>query len=102
MKWYWWCFDSLSYNAGTQKADKLYRIKNREFETEVSPEHGNYDYLLANDLDMGEEPVRGELMYWGRWFVDTTNVNGFRIDAVKHIRSSFFRDWLNHLRVHFS
>ncbi|HYW19388.1 MAG TPA: alpha-amylase [Nodularia sp. (in: cyanobacteria)] len=102
MKWSWWCFDSLSYNASTQNANKLYRIKDKGFETEVSHEHGNFDYLLANDLDMGEELVRGELMYWGRWFVDTTNVNGFRIDAVKHIRSSFFRDWLNHLRVHFN
>jgi alpha-amylase len=101
MKWCWWWFDSLSYNAATKRADKLYRIKNNNFETEVSPEHGNYDYLMANDLDMGNEFVRGELMYWGRWFVDTTGVDGFRIDAVKHIRSSFFRDWLNHLRVHF-
>ena len=43
----------------------------------------------------------GELRYWARWLVDTTNVDGFRINAGKHIRSSFFRDWLNHLRVHF-
>ena len=101
MKWHWWCFDTLSYNAATKNTNKLYRIKNNNFETEVSHEHGNYDYLMANDLDMGNEFVRGELMYWGRWFVDTTGVDGFRIDAVKHIRSSFFRDWLNHLRVHF-
>jgi alpha-amylase len=67
----------------------------------VSHEHGNYEYLMANDLDMGNEFVRGELFYWERWFVDTTQVDGFRIDAVKHIRSSFFKDWLNHLRVHF-
>jgi alpha-amylase len=101
MKWHWWCFDTLSYNAATKRADKLYRIKNSNFETDVSHEHGGYDYLLANDLDMGNEFVNGELRYWGRWFVDTTGVDGFRIDAVKHIRSGFFRDWLNHLRVHF-
>lgn len=101
MKWFWWCFDSLSYNAITQNTNKLYRLKDKTFETEVSHEHGNYDYLMANDLDTGNEFVRGELEYWGRWFVDTTGVDGFRIDAVKHIRASFFRDWLNHLRVHF-
>lgn len=101
MKWYWWCFDSLSYNADTKNTYKLYRLKDKHFETEVSHEHGNYDYLMANDLDTGNDLVRGELMYWGRWFIDTTGVDGFRIDAVKHIRSTFFRDWLNHLRVHF-
>jgi alpha-amylase len=101
MKWKWWCFDALTYNARTNNNDKLYRIQNKTFSTEVNQQHGNYDYLMANDLDMGNEFVRGELFYWGRWFVDTTQVDGFRIDAVKHIRSSFFRDWLNHLRVHF-
>lgn len=100
VKWYWYHFDAIGYNADTSEK-RLYRLKGRGFETDVSHEHGNYDYLMACDLDMGEEQVRGELMYWGRWFVDTTMVDGFRLDAVKHIRSNFFRDWLNHLRVHF-
>jgi len=101
MKWHWWCFDALTFNARTNSNDKLYRLQNKTFSTGVSHEHGNFAYLMANDLDMGNEFVRGELFYWGRWFVETTQVDGFRIDAVKHIRSSFFRDWLNHLRVHF-
>lgn len=101
MKWQWWCFDALTYNARANSNERLYRIQNKTFSTEVSHEHGNYDYLMANDLDMGNEFVGGELFYWGRWFVDTTQVDGFRIDAVKHIRSGFFKDWLNHLRVHF-
>lgn len=100
MKWYWWCFDALSYNAVTKRADILYRLKDKTFETEVSHEHGNYDYLMANDLDTDNEFVRGELMYWGRWILDTLNVDGFRIDAVKHIRASFFPGWLGHVRNH--
>jgi alpha-amylase len=36
MKWNWECFDSLSYNADTKSADKLYRIKDKNFETEVN------------------------------------------------------------------
>jgi alpha-amylase len=101
MKWHWWCFDSLSYNAVTRDASRLYRIKDKQFSTDVSHEHGNYDYLLANDIDMGEPMVRGELLYWGRWFVEATGVDGFRIDAAKHIRAAWFRDWLAHLRAHF-
>lgn len=99
-KWSWWCFDSLSYNASTRKTEKLYRLKDRGFETEVSHEHGNYDYLLANDLDLGVDLVCGELLYWGRWFVETTGVDGFRLDACKHIRAGWFPHWLGHLRSH--
>jgi alpha-amylase len=101
MQWRWWCFDSVSYNEATKDDKHLYRLKERGFETEVSHEHGNYDYLLANDLDMGVERVRDELLYWGRWFVETTGVDGFRCDAVKHIRSTWFPEWLAHVREHF-
>lgn len=98
MHWHWWCFDALSYNAETKKSDKLYRLKAKHFETEVSHEHGNYDYLLANDLDSSEGFVKGELDYWGDWLLQTTGVDGFRLDACKHIRASFFRNWLSRLR----
>lgn len=101
MKWHWWCFDSVSYNEATKSSSRLYRLKEKGFETEVSHEHGNFDFLMANDLDMGVERVRDELMYWGRWFVETTGVDGFRCDAVKHIRASWFPEWLGHLRAHF-
>ena len=96
--WSWWCFDSLSYNADTRSAGCLYRLKGKQFETGVSHEHGNYDYLLANDIDTSDPFVIGELKYWGEWFLETTGVDGFRIDAAKHIRSSWFPDWLGHLR----
>ena len=101
MKWHADHFDALSFNADTDNGSRLYRLKDKQFATEVSHEHGNYDYLMACDLDTRHPEVDGELRWWGRWIVDTTGVDGFRIDAVKHIRSSFFRDWLNHLRVHF-
>jgi alpha-amylase len=101
MKWHWWCFDSVGYNEATKDSSHIYRLKEKGFETDVSHEHGNYDYLLANDLDMGVKRVRDELMYWGRWFIETTRVDGFRCDAVKHIRATWFPDWLSHLRTHF-
>ncbi|HEX8746805.1 MAG TPA: alpha-amylase, partial [Pyrinomonadaceae bacterium] len=98
MKWYWWCFDAVSYNEATKDSSHIYRLKEKGFETDVSHEHGNYDYLLANDLDMGVDEVRDGLMHWGSWFLETTGVDGFRCDAVKHIRASWFPDWLTHLR----
>jgi alpha-amylase len=97
MKWSWWCFDAVSYDQNHPEEDgsHLFRLRDKQFSTEVSHENGNYDYLMAADLDMGVEFVRGELAYWGDWLLGTIPVDGFRIDACKHIRSSFFPWWLD-------
>ena len=101
MEWHWWHFDSADWDD-LRKEEKIYRLKDKQFETPVSLEYGNYDYLLGVDLDTSHPEVDGELRYWGRWIVDNLKVDGFRIDAIKHIRSEYFKDWLNHIRVHFS
>jgi alpha-amylase len=98
MKWHWWHFDSVDHNAKNEGDRTIYRFKDKQFETEVDPRHGNYDFLMACDLDTSVEEVQNELKYWGRWFLDTTGVDGFRLDAVKHIRASFFNEWLDHVR----
>jgi alpha-amylase len=71
---------------------------NRDWAEMVSNENGNYDYLMFSDLDMNNSEVRTELARWGKWYVNETNVDGFRFDAVKHIQFSFFRNWLDYLR----
>lgn len=98
MKWHWWHFDAVNHNAYDSNDITIYRLKDKHFDTEVDPREGNYDFLMACDLDMGHEQVRGELKYWGEWFLDTTGCDGFRLDAVKHIRSFFFNEWLDHVR----
>lgn len=100
MKWYWWCFDAVSYdqNHVGEGSTHLFRLASKQFSTEVSHENGNYDYLMAADLDMGVEFVRGELAYWGDWFVGLTQADGVRLDACKHIRSSYFPTWLGDRR----
>ena len=67
MKWFWWCFDAVSYdqNHPERSSLDLFRLKGKQFSTEVSHENGNYDYLMAGDLDMGDPFVRGKLSYWG-------------------------------------
>ena len=55
---------------------------------------------MGCDLDFDHEQVRGEVHYWGKWYLDTFTPDGFRIDAVKHIRSFFFKHWLDDTRNH--
>lgn len=100
-KWNWLCFDALDYNADTHDSSKLYHLKDKYFATDVSHEHGNADYLFANDIDTQNQFVANELTAWGEWLLETFGVNGFRIDAAKHIHAAFFPKWLDHLRRSF-
>ncbi|MBW4657768.1 MAG: alpha-amylase [Drouetiella hepatica Uher 2000/2452] len=97
MKWNWTHFDSVDYNSNDPNYRAVYRMKDKNFENKVDLRSGNYDYLMGCDLDMNNDQVRGELKYWGEWIMDTVGVDGFRLDAVKHIQGDFFNDWLDHL-----
>jgi len=63
-------------------------------------EYGNYDYLLGCDVEFRNPHVREELKRWGVWYVETTGVDGFRLDALKHITPDFYPEWLDHLNRH--
>ena len=97
-KWNAACFDAVNHNAYDWNDRHIYRLADKVFETDVDPRHGNYDFLMACDLDMGSKAVREEVSAWGKWYLETTGVDGFRIDAVKHISHLFFNGWLNSMR----
>lgn len=99
MKWHWWHFDAVNHRADNPGNNSLvYLLEGKNFDKFVDLEKGNYAFLMACDLDMEQEQVRGELKYWGEWFFDTTSVDGFRLDAIKHIPTWFFKEWLGHVR----
>ncbi len=100
MEWHWWHFDAVDYNAYNDREQAIYLFKDKSFDDNVDLEKGVFDYLMGCDLDMENPEVREELLRWGEWYVETTNVDGFRFDAVKHVRANFFPDWLNHCRQH--
>jgi alpha-amylase len=96
------CFTSTDCNADAPDDHRIYLLNGKTFSDEVSAEHGNFDHLMGCDVDVSQPAVREELFFWGRWFVDTTGVDGFRLDAVKHIPASFYRDFFHHIRTHFA
>jgi alpha-amylase len=98
MEWHWWHFDAIDHNAFNEDESAVYLLKGKSFDDNVDLEKGNFDYLMGCDLDMENPEVVGELKYWGEWYNDTTNVDGYRFDAVKHVSAEFFQDWLEHVR----
>lgn len=97
MKWHWWHFDAVDYNPYNEGQNAVYLLKDKSFDRDVDLEKGSFDYLMGCDLDMQHPEVIGELNYWGEWLLDTTNVDGFRFDAVKHVSASFFYEWMKHV-----
>jgi alpha-amylase len=101
MEWHWWHFDAVNHRKDRLGDNStVYLLEGKNFDNFVDLEKGNYSFLMACDLDMEQEQVQGELKYWGEWFLDTTGVNGFRLDAIKHIPSWFYKDWVTHVRHH--
>ena len=99
-KWNASCFTSVDVNADAPEDDKLYLLNGKRFSEGVSDEFGNFDHLMGCDVDEQDEAVRGELFRWGRWLLDTTHVDGFRVDAVKHMPGDFFKAFFDDAAAH--
>lgn len=95
--WNWTHFDGVDWDE-KNKSGGVFQIQGKSWDDEVDGERGNYDYLMGADLDMSNPEVTDELYRWGRWYLETTGVDGFRLDAVKHIRFTFYTRWLTRLR----
>ena len=98
--WHWYHFDAVDHNLLDRSLPAIWKVQGAEFEHNVDLEKGNYDYLMGCDLNINHPEVRAELKAWGEWTLDTVGVDGFRLDAIKHIASDFFIDWIGHMEQH--
>ncbi|CNL11544.1 MULTISPECIES: alpha-amylase [Yersinia] len=95
------CFTGVDY-IEEPTDDGIFKILNdysaEGWNSEVDDELGNFDYLMGADIDFRNPAVMGELKYWGEWILDTLPIDGFRLDAVKHIPAWFFKEWIGHVQ----
>ncbi len=90
-------FDGCDWDDLTGK-QALYLFCGKNWDDQVDIENGNYDYLMGADLDLHDVETYNELISWGKWYLDITGVNGFRLDAVKHINFPKIMDWFWQMR----
>ena len=99
--WNYMCFTGVDYAADLNETG-IFRILNsygdEQWESMISDEKGNYDYLMFNDIDFRNPAVNEELQQWGKWYWDQVHFDAVRLDAVKHITPSFYVEWLQKLR----
>jgi len=91
------CFDGVDWDASSQK-NRIFEFVGKYWSKDVDSEFGNYDYLMGANVDFNNPKVLEELYRWGEWYLETTNVDGFRLDALKHIDNQFYENWLTNLR----
>jgi alpha-amylase len=97
--WDYHCFSGLDW-AENLKEKAVFKILNEygeDWEKLAEEEYGNYDYLSFTDIEFRNQHVREELKYWGKWFLETMDADGFRLDAVKHINPEFINEWVDHM-----
>ena len=95
--WNWTHFSGIDYNDEA-KEHAIFKFKNKNWDTTVDEEFGNYDYLMGADLDFSNPEVVEECYRWAKWYLSETGVNGFRLDAVKHISADFYKNFIKKLR----
>jgi alpha-amylase len=94
------CFSGLDW-AEDLNDNSIFAIQNEYgegWEDVPSDEMGNYDYLMFDDIDFRNTAVRQELIYWGKWYYETCGIDGFRLDAVKHISPDFINEWIDKVK----
>ena len=90
-EWHWRHFDGVDYDHNRpDDRGTVYLFDGKTWDDQVSLEMGSFAFLMGADLDFESQEVNDELNAWGRWFLDTTGVNGYRFDAVKHISAPIF------------
>ena len=82
------------------KKNGIYRFEGKNWNRETDSENVNYDYLMGADLDTDNPETVKAVTDWGKWYMDTVKMDGFRLDAVKHISFDFYKEWIQNIRTH--
>lgn len=82
------------------KRNGIFCFEGKSWNRETDSENGNYDYLMGADLDTDNPDTVRAVTEWGKWYLDTVHMDGFRLDAVKHISFDFYRKWISDMKEH--
>lgn len=98
------CWDYTNF-SGTdwdqaEGRNGIFLFEGKTWNRETDGENGNYDYLMGADLDTDNPETVKAVTDWGKWYLDTVHMDGFRLDAIKHISFDFYREWLAKMREH--
>ncbi|MCO4293807.1 alpha-amylase [Solitalea sp. MAHUQ-68] len=57
-----------------------------------------YDGLMGCEIRFSDAAQRNEMVTWGNWITQKLSLDGYRLDAVKHIHTPFLNQWLDNVK----
>lgn len=97
--WNYTNFCGTDWDDGNKRTG-IFCFEGKKWNGETDTEFGNFDYLMGADLDVDDPDTVKKVTDWGKWYLDTTGSDGFRLDAVKHIGFDFYKKWMEEMRAH--
>ena len=96
-EWHFYHFTATDFDQKSGKSG-IYKIVGdyKQFSDNVSEDKGNFDYLMFADIDYDHPEAREEIKRWVVWFVDKLQLDGLRMDALKHIDDQFIAEFVEH------
>jgi alpha-amylase len=65
---------------------------------EPSADGSAYDNLLGCEIRYSDPDVRAATIAWGKWLTEKLGIDGYRIDAAKHMLTPFVNQWLDEVK----
>ncbi|MEN4761642.1 alpha-amylase [Chryseobacterium sp. C39-AII1] len=101
--WDYRCFSGIDcIKKNGEEVRGIFKIINEygtEWNPSVSHQFGNYDYLMGADVEYRNPDVVQEMKNWIKWYLESTKVDGIRLDALKHISSEFLKEWITYIKT---
>ncbi|WP_262922008.1 alpha-amylase [Hymenobacter cellulosivorans] len=88
-KWHWYNF------SATQQAPNngWYQWASYDFQPYANGDA--YDNLLGSEIRYADTNNANETITWGNWITTKLSLDGYRLDATKHIQTAYVNRWLD-------
>lgn len=96
--WHFYHFTGVDYDQKTD-THAIFRIlgEGKYWSLQTNKEKGNFDYLMAANIDHAHPEVQQELSKVADYMIEQMGYDGFRYDALKHIDMRFIDQLSNHI-----
>ncbi|MFD2784065.1 alpha-amylase [Hymenobacter rubripertinctus] len=92
-KWHYYNFN------GTQQAPNNGWYQWNAWDFQPYANNDAYDNLLGSEIRYADASNATETKNWGNWITTKLNLDGYRLDATKHMQTSFVNSWLDAVKT---
>jgi alpha-amylase len=87
------------FGSGVSNLWDFYYRKGGNATTGSGDEVTKGDFAGLRDVNTEDTSVRAKMKEIFKWWIANTNIDGFRIDTVKHVEGSFWTEFCNEIRT---